>query len=360
MPEFYPLLETLLRESRRQKVNGALEAFIAKEINIPSGIRSKAGDSQRHLREFLSSERQRDSSFPRVLSIADDDFLGGSFARHTKNWPLDDIDIYIPLDGHSLVYWDQGIITPNTVLSDGVLNYNPLLSERWGDSSSISSSKLVCEFAAVLRRHYPEETQVYANGQAVSIRMSLGATEEADGLGYDIVPCFSLKPHDSNKENFYLIPNGSNGWWKTNPRIDTRNTARLHENNNKTFRKVVKLIKYWNGKMQDPYASYYLELALTKVYADANRQGQKIDSLSHGIALGFATLLAAIRTGNLYSEVPGALPVQPGTTSVASLTKLQDAQRFAGAALNFERNDQTEEALKAWKVIFGETFEINE
>jgi len=39
-----------------------------------------------------------------LLSREDSDFLGGSFARHTKIWPLDDIDIFFPMDGGTLVY----------------------------------------------------------------------------------------------------------------------------------------------------------------------------------------------------------------------------------------------------------------
>jgi len=193
MNDFNGLLQLLL-EARARTVSGAFERFLDKEINIAKGIRGLASTSQNHLRDFLATERQRDVTFPRVLSIADRDFIGGSFARHTKNWPLDDIDVYLPLDGHGLFYLQNGFCLPYTVVSDGVLTANPLFNSRWMDGFYISSRKLINEFAAVLRRHYPKETQVRPNGEAVSIRMSHGATKSGDGLGYDVVPCFSLKP----------------------------------------------------------------------------------------------------------------------------------------------------------------------
>ena len=42
------------------------------------------------------------------------------------------------------------------------------------------------------------------------MRMTHGETQDYDGLGYDIVPCFSLKPDNSNEFEFYLIPDGHN------------------------------------------------------------------------------------------------------------------------------------------------------
>src|SRR3989338_5525256 len=124
------ILASLLRESIKS-VNGSFEHLLdSSEINIPPGIRSKAGDSQNHLREFLEGQHKRDNSFPRLLSKNDNEFLGGSFARHTKDKPLDDIDVYFPLDGHNLFYIQNGIRLPYTVVSDNILKENPLLSSR--------------------------------------------------------------------------------------------------------------------------------------------------------------------------------------------------------------------------------------
>src|SRR5713101_4166860 len=101
-------LRTLHAPRTTPSTTSVLESLLDRQINITKGIRQKASDSQQHLREFLASERKRDASFPRVLTSADSDFLGGSFARHTKTWPLDDIDVYIPLDGEYLSYLGWG------------------------------------------------------------------------------------------------------------------------------------------------------------------------------------------------------------------------------------------------------------
>ncbi len=68
MNDFNGLLQLLL-EARARTVSGAFERFLDKEINIAKGIRGLASTSQNHLRDFLATERQRDVTFPRVLSI---------------------------------------------------------------------------------------------------------------------------------------------------------------------------------------------------------------------------------------------------------------------------------------------------
>ncbi|MGD0231910.1 MAG: hypothetical protein ABSC19_16405 [Syntrophorhabdales bacterium] len=132
-----------------KSIENAFSTFLERNINISRGIRSTASISHNRLRDFIADENGRDWTFPAVLSILDRDYLGGSFARHTKVWPLDDIDIYIPLDGCGLVYREWGIVQPVTVATDKGLLWNPLLGERWTKGEYISSDKLVSGFAKV-------------------------------------------------------------------------------------------------------------------------------------------------------------------------------------------------------------------
>ena len=345
------------KEATAISVNSALETFLDKEINIPKSIRSVASTSQKHLREFLSSEGKRDTTFPRVLSIEDDDFIGGSFARHTKIWPLDDIDIYVPLDGCSLVYSEWGIVQPFTVISDGVLVENPLLKPRWMNGQYISSSKLISEFSKVLNRHYPEQTKIKPNGQAVSIRMTYGETESSDGLGFDVVPCFMLRPYNNSEIPFYLIPNGTDGWIRTNPRIDEGVSKQLHSDNNKTYRKVVKLIKYWNKtKIKGVINSYYIELAIAKIYLQKNKNNEYVHDTSFGVALGFWALNNAIQNGNQESFIPRAPTVASGILQFFDYFTLSSDASKANEAWNLEKAGKEREAISKWKEVFGDSF----
>jgi hypothetical protein len=131
----------LLSEYRVKSVSQSLEELLTNSINIAEGVRAKASTSHQNLREPLQTECERDAGFPALLRTSDKNFLGGSFARHTKTPPLDDIDIYLRLDGANLFYYMQGAILPYNVLTDG-LQRNPLLTERWANGPWVSSSKL--------------------------------------------------------------------------------------------------------------------------------------------------------------------------------------------------------------------------
>jgi hypothetical protein len=341
----------LLKEAAAQTVAGAFERFLEQQINIPRGTRSQASTSQQHLRNFLINEADRDEGFPRVLRQQDADFLGGSFARHVKNWPLDDIDVYFPIDGQDLVYSRYGLRLPYTVLSDGVLDRNPLLAapERWMHGPNISSRKLIDGFAKALRRHYPTETRIRRAGEAVNVKM----TE----LGFDVVPCFSLRPDNPREQPFYVIPDGNDGWIHTNPRMDNDVSDHLQRQNYKTFRRAVKLVKWWNqNRFGDHFSSYYVELAIMRGFLNKNQWGAFITGVSDAVALGFESLRDAAIAGDQQTWLPSAPPLERGTTSAKQLQLLDHVAVAAREAVNAEAAGNSERALGIWKMIFGNAF----
>lgn len=350
------LRAALLATRTTPSVATALRGLLDRQINITKGIRGQASDSQQHLRDFLATERTRDATFPRVLSSADADFLGGSFARHTKTWPLDDIDLYVPLDGENLFYLSYGQRLPYTVLADGVLLTNPLLLNRWTQWQYVSPSLLISEFANVLRRHYPEETQVTPNGECISVRLTYGQTDETDGLGYDIVPCFSLKPDDPKETPFYLMPDGNNSWMRTNPRVDIKVAEVLHTFHRRLYRKVVKLVKYWNtSRFDGAFASYYIEFALSKHFLQLRAQQSPIATLCEGLAVAFDVLQQAYTAGNQPSWITGAPPVAAPSLDTLQAARLNLAVLTCKLARSYELADDQTAAIKEMSDLFGES-----
>jgi hypothetical protein len=345
----------LLKGIGGRSVAQALENLLERKINIPQGTRSTASDSQNHLREFLRNEATRDAGFPRILSDADADFLGGSFARHTKIWPLDDIDIYFPLEGANLFYMNGGIRLPYTLLSDDSRLGNPLLLPKWTSGGYVSSAKLIQGFAEVLKRHNPR-TEVRTGGQSISVRMTHGETQDSDGLGYDIVPCFSLKPDNSNEFEFYLMPNGRGGWMRTNPKLDADITDILQRYNGNLYRKLVKLIKYWNSvRLDRAFPSYYVELALSRAFYNRKANNQAVGSLSEGLSLGFEALESAYKAGSLTPWIAEAPLVPKPNLSVSQVVALGLAQIGASLAWLLQQNGKEDEAVTQWSKVFGET-----
>jgi len=286
------------------RISRAFQRFLDAQINIASGVREDASVSHNHLRDFLSDEHDRDVHFPRILREVDSDFLGGSFARHTKIWPLNDIDVYFPIDGSQLVYSRGDLRLPYTVASDDATLSNALIQggDRWTNGIYISGRKLIDGFAKVLRRHYNTGTRVRRAGEAVTVKLT--------DVGFDVVPCFCLKPTNAGGSDVYVIPDGKDGWIETNPRLDNFVSAHLQRLNNKAHRPGVKLLKWWNeNQFGAAFPSYYIELAIMTHLLQQNAAGTFISSVSDAVAHSFEGLRAAASAGDLKSWIMSARPL---------------------------------------------------
>ena len=343
----------ILSEQRSKRPSQCFEDLLTNAINIPDGIRGIASVSHQGLRDFIRTECERDSAFPAVLTDAD--FLGGSFARHTKVRPLDDIDIYIPLDGAGLFYYMHGNILPYTLANNGKLG-NSLLTPRWANGQWVSSSKLVAGFASVLRRRFPQ-TEIKPNEQAVSVQMKYGESSASNGLGFDVVPCFSLKPNSGDERPFYLIPDGVGGWMRTNPLVDASVADILQQNHNKNFRKIVKLLKYWNSEQLDgKLDSYFVELAIARTLWDKAVKSEQVNTLSYGVALAFWAVQQAALRGAQDSWITDAPKVYPGNLLAGDFVLLRSATDGACAAWEEEKAARMATAVQKWRRVFGDRF----
>jgi hypothetical protein len=207
----------------------------------------------------------------------------------------------------------------------------------------------------VLGRHY-SRSEVSADGEAVTVQLTLGANDESAGLNFDVVPCFRLNPHDGSN-SFYLIPDGRDGWTHTNPRLDEATCATLQKFNQGNYRKVVKLLKYWNDTyLEEVFTSYYVELALANHFSALMNSGKRMVSVSGGVVIAFEALRAARLRGDIPSPVPLAPPVELPILNSDKDLKLTDAVELSAAAFSDENAGLDEQAVSRWTEVFGEAF----
>src|SRR6266852_1849925 len=137
-------------------LDNAVKRFVDREVSISPNYRQRASTTQNYLRQVLRAKSRYDDQFPYLLENSDDDFLGGSFARHTKIWPLDDIDLYIPLDGSHLMYHNNGTPLPYVVWSDDHSRINRLTNhEKWMTGTNIDPQKLLRGLKQAVEETYP-------------------------------------------------------------------------------------------------------------------------------------------------------------------------------------------------------------
>ena len=129
----------------------------------------------------------------------------GSFERHTKIRPIDDIDLMLCLSGEGTrTYMQSGdVFYINGSDSD---SENGLMTDN---TNYLNSTKVINRFITKLSdlQDY-SKAEMHKNHEAATLQL------KSYTWNFDIVPCFYTDT------DFYLIPDGSGNWKKTDPRID--------------------------------------------------------------------------------------------------------------------------------------------
>lgn len=190
----------------------AFQKFIEK-LELTDTDRKKVSDQHTLLREVL---RKR-------LSLKND-FLTGSYKRHTAIRPLNDVDIFVVFD-------DSGAaptVTPESVL----LRVRDALHAEWSNKEVIRV-------------------------QPHSVRITFAGT----GVGYDLVPAFK-QPWG------YFIPERrvnqegvAQKWIKTDPEKHEASSTAANETSVKALKPLLKAVKHWKEiSKSSPLGSFHLEV----------------------------------------------------------------------------------------------------
>lgn len=187
-------------------VNQAFEEFL-QEMELTDTERDNASGQHTRLREALQQRMD-----------VDDNFLSGSYRRHTAIRPLHDIDVFLVLaetDDH-----DRNS-TPHVVLT----TIKDTLEEIWpGKTAALQSRSVNIEFSGT-------------------------------GIAYDVVPAFA------DGEGVYLIPDRDvDDWIRTNPKIHAERSTEANERANKKLKPLLKALKHANNHHDGECRSFHLEV----------------------------------------------------------------------------------------------------
>jgi hypothetical protein len=335
-------------------LDAALDRFLQANIAIPATSRSSAATSQNYLRGVLRNKAISDPEFPQLLSTSDKDFLGGSFARHTKIWPLDDIDLFLPLDGAGLRYINNGLRLPYQIASDSGTSRLDL--PRWKIGNLVNSGRVLEGLATALKVTYPL-SDVSVDNHCVNLQTGVAATSESEGIGFDLVPCFLLLPDDGSEE-FYLVPDRFGGWMRSNPRKDTAICEVLHKYHYGTYRKTIRLLKFWNKtQLSDKFQSYYIELVVSKKFGELMDKQFIVGYDAQALAIGFTALLDAYVNGDARPIITDAPYIKAPILTGSEITILKADVNSANVAFDQSyKHDNLIEALQKMNSIFSVDF----
>lgn len=290
-------------------IDDAFEKFRTRLETTPTED-SKASSRQKKIREQLNAS---------TIAIKDD-FLTGSYIRHTKTKPLRDVDIMLVLSDED--YLDKH---PSAVLED---------------------------IRAVLAAHYGDH-RVCTDQRAVRVDFGVTIVDDiADGevVSFDVVPAFQ---DDDN----YLIPDDQLGEWiSTNPKAHKALATEANKNYSDRWKPLVKMIKKWNQHAGSPvFPSFLIEVMALEIIT-----GGWTGNYPYELRMFFATAADQIDRcwpdpAHVGPDVSDALDTEPVAMNIAR-TALRDAEKACTAAIALARGGKNGEAIKVWRDLFGPLF----
>lgn len=319
-------------------VNIAFEEFLKNIVNLDPDVTSLARRSRDNLINNINGFSGKDDFFSVYQAK---NLKYGSFARKTKIRELDDIDLMLCLSAEGTRTYTENVdcIYINGNESDrreGLLSYG---------TTYLNSTKVINRFISKLSdlNDY-SKAEMHKNQEAATLKM------KSYTWNFDIVPCFFAK------ENFYLIPNGSGNWKKTDPRIDRDRITAINQKHNGKLLDLIRLVKYWNKRRTTlTIGSYLLECMILNIYEN------KEIARYWWIDIEFENTLYTLSQAIKYDiEDPKGIQGNINNFSSEERRKISDALYNvyckAVEARKFERDKKQKDAINKWIEIFGNAF----
>ena len=319
----------------------AFNEFLRDSVNLDDSKTKTANSSRDWLIGKIEAFPATQTNFPSLYEEKSINF--GSFARKTKKRPLDDIDLMICLKGDGAVYDDSGDIVRINVREGTTL-------EKYCHSETfLNSIRIVNKFvSSLISIPQYQQADISRNQEAAVLRLT------SYDWDFDIVPCF-LTTENTLGISYYLIPDGSGHWKKTDPRIDKNRVTSINQKLEGNVLNMIRLIKFWNSRSTMPsVSSYLLEVLVLNYYHNRSSCSVYVDVELQG-------LLTYISSFILYSvSDPKGIDSNINHTSAADRQKVSeraviDAYKVA-IARDLENNKLYEESINKWIEIFGVSF----
>lgn len=236
-----------------------------------------------------------------------DDFLTGSYDRHTKTKKLKDVDIFVVVDPDG----PQGSLADGTGTA-AVLSLRNVLADRWSDLDVDDN---------VVTINYGDE----------------------DVASYEVAPVFP------RKGGGYSMPNGA-GWMDTDPKEQALLVTAKNKECDEKFVPFVKMVKGINREAGDPIEPAFLleVMGLELVIEPFGRYRDEIR---------FFLASVADRIVDDWPDPVGLGPDVNAGIGVSRRRELSEVVRrwlgVAEEALQLEYDGKDRAAVETWRELFG-------
>ncbi|MES9844132.1 MAG: hypothetical protein ABW131_05735 [Candidatus Sedimenticola sp. 6PFRAG5] len=326
-------------------VTEAFNIFQKDHVNLDPEVTKQARSSHGWLIGVINGFDGNVDHFPTLYTEKHISF--GSFARNTKIRPLDDIDKIICLHAEGSTYQESIFSTTITVNNTS----SPLYRLTHDNSDQLNSIRVVNKFVSALSSvpQY-DKADVNRNQEAATLKL------KSYPWNFDIVPGFYTSP-EADGRSYYLIPDGSGHWKKTDPTRDRDLVTYLNVRNEGHMLNLIRVVKYWNKRPTMPsMKSYLLEcIMLDYIYSLPEK------SISQFVDLHLSDVFRAI-SDKVLGAVNDPKGIQGDINDLSYEDRfkirdraLEDVQK-ADLARAYEDAKEIRNSINTWKRVFGQNF----
>jgi hypothetical protein len=277
------------------------------------------------------SETERQDAAKRHTEVRDciraefdikNDFLSGSYRRHTKTKPLKDVDVMF------------------------------VMGEKENHRRSKPPIETLQAFEKCLKKQYTE-VEIGRRSVTVEFQKNYYPDDDDEGkvLSIDAVPAFECEGGD------YEIPDKITGTWiKTNPEKHREQATKKNKDLEGHWVPLVKMAKAWNRASDKPIKPSFLIEVMAQ---------ELVEPPFSTFANEVRNFLAAMEA-NIGREWPDPAKLGPPVSDQMTpeliekaKASLREAQRKATLAARAEETGSQGESLRLWREILGDYFPLS-
>jgi hypothetical protein len=281
-------------------VSEAFDTFKS-ELELPDRKQKEAADAQKEMRERVS-----------IYLPIENSFLTGSYARHTKIDPLNDIDVFFVRNQNR-----TGVST---------------------DGSGIFPGVALDQVMDAVQKAYPRGATIKKQNRSMNVQIA------GLSFGFDLTPAWLRSP-----DGYWIPDTASNGWIPSDPEVHAAMMTTANASNDGKLKPVIKMVKHWSRTNYDRLCSFHIELICADIFRTENLDNYQV---------GVATVLVHLPQ---YAGQRMMDPIYDSSRVDKQLTSAEQGElmqridydaRNAIEALTQERNGNDNQAIEKWKHIF--------
>jgi hypothetical protein len=184
---------------------------------------------------------------------------------------------------------------------------------------------------------------------------TIGARGQAVRLFYDSAPHVDITPAFRvfdlfRKQQGYYIPRGDGGWQQTDPYVHHDFMAKRNQELDGHLKRVVRLLKRWNRVHSARLESFHLEVITQAVFATLGTNSRE------AVAVFFRHAGSHLHVDDPAGYSGDLASTLSYSQEQAIRQSFQTAQAHADSARQAEANGKVQEAIRQWRIVFGDEF----